>query len=56
VAVPASVLTPESVPVLARTSPAPSPPVAFVVMANDVTDTLAARAALDRFAALVAGS
>ena len=40
---------------LAGTATVDDRPVAFVVMANDVTDTLAARAALDRFAALVAG-
>ncbi|HYJ77796.1 MAG TPA: D-alanyl-D-alanine carboxypeptidase/D-alanyl-D-alanine-endopeptidase, partial [Actinomycetes bacterium] len=39
---------------LAGTATVDGRPVAFVVMANDVTDTLAARAALDRFAALVA--
>ena len=39
---------------LAGTATVDDRPVAFVVMANGVTDTLAARAALDRFAALVA--
>ena len=41
---------------LAGTATVDDRPVAFVVMANGVTDTLAARAALDRFAALVAGA
>ena len=39
---------------LAGTATVDDRPVAFVVMAGGVTDTLAARAALDRFAALVA--
>ena len=39
---------------LAGTATVDDRPVAFVVMGNGVTDTLAARAALDRFAALVA--
>jgi serine-type D-Ala-D-Ala carboxypeptidase/endopeptidase (penicillin-binding protein 4) len=39
---------------LAGTATVDDRPVAFVVMANDVTDTIEARAALDRFAALVA--
>jgi D-alanyl-D-alanine carboxypeptidase/D-alanyl-D-alanine-endopeptidase (penicillin-binding protein 4) len=39
---------------LAGTASVDDRPVAFVVMGNGVTDTLAARAALDRFAALVA--
>ena len=39
---------------LAGTATVDDRPVAFVVMANGVTDTLAARAALDRFATLVA--
>jgi D-alanyl-D-alanine carboxypeptidase/D-alanyl-D-alanine-endopeptidase (penicillin-binding protein 4) len=39
---------------LAGTASVDGRPVVLVVMGNDVTDTLAARAALDRFAALVA--
>ena len=39
---------------LAGTATVDGRPVVLVVMANEVTDTLAARAALDRFATLVA--